>query len=153
MDWSRNGLLAYASHGVIVIVDCSTLTQIQTLDRDHKTSVTRLKWSKAWSKRHVAHEMMLASADASGRILIWNVKSGEVKTQLTEGTVSYYIGFLSLVIFTSFVILKRTSSGDFYFSPPGQMKFSFCLGIWIGLRRLTNLVQKLIFFIKTKFYQ
>ena len=93
MDWSRNGLLAYASHGVIVIVDCSTLTQIQTLDRDHKTSVTRLKWSKAWSKRHVAHEMMLASADASGRILIWNVKSGEVKTQLTEGTVSYYIGF------------------------------------------------------------
>lgn len=94
MDWSRNGLLAYASHGVIVIVDCSTLTQIQTLDRDHKTSVTRLKWSKAWSKRHVAHEMMLASADASGRILIWNVKSGEVKTQLTEGTVSYYIGFL-----------------------------------------------------------
>ena len=125
MDWSRNGLLAYASHGVIVIVDCSTLTQIQTLDRDHKTSVTRLKWSKAWSKRHVAHEMMLASADASGRILIWNVKSGEVKTQLTEGTVSYYIGFLSLVIFTSFVILKRTSSGDFYFSPPGQMKFSF----------------------------
>ena len=33
MDWSRNGLLAYASHGVIVIVDCSTLTQIQTLDR------------------------------------------------------------------------------------------------------------------------
>ena len=115
MDWSRNGLLAYASHGVIVIVDCSTLTQIQTLDRDHKTSVTRLKWSKAWSKRHVAHEMMLASADASGRILIWNVKSGEVKTQLTEGTVSYYIGFLSLVIFTSFVILKRTSC-DFYFS-------------------------------------
>ena len=25
---------------------------------------------------------MLASADASGRIIIWNVKSGEVKTQL-----------------------------------------------------------------------
>ena len=97
MDWSRNGVLAYASHGVIVIVDCSTLTQIQTLDRDHKTSVTRLKWSKAWSKRHVAHEMMLASADASGRILIWNVKSGEVKTQLTEGTVSYYIGLLFFV--------------------------------------------------------
>ena len=43
------------------------------------------QWSKAWSKRHVAHEMMLASADASGRILIWNVKSGEVKTQLSEG--------------------------------------------------------------------
>ena len=86
MDWSRNGLLAYASHGVIVIVDCKKLEQIQTLDRDHKTSVTRLKWSKAWSKRHVAHEMMLASADASGRILIWNVKSGEVKTQLSEGS-------------------------------------------------------------------
>ena len=125
MDWSRNGLLAYASHGVIVIVDCSTLTQIQTLDRDHKTSVTRLKWSKAWSKRHVAHEMMLASADASGRILIWNVKSGEVKTQLTEGTVSYYIGFLSLVIFTSFVILKRTSSSDFYFSHQAKSSFYF----------------------------
>ena len=104
MDWSRNGLLAYASHGVIVIVDCSTLTQIQTLDRDHKTSVTRLKWSKAWSKRHVAHEMMLASADASGRILIWNVKSGEVKTQLTEGTVSYYIGLLFLCVMLYYLL-------------------------------------------------
>ena len=59
------------------------------IDRDHKTSVTRLKWSKAWSKRHVAHEMMLASADASGRILIWNVKSGEMKTQLIEGIVTH----------------------------------------------------------------
>ena len=96
MDWSRNGLLAYASHGVIVIVDCTTLSQIQTLDRDHKTSVTRLKWSKAWSKRHVAHEMMLASADASGRILIWNVKSGEVKTQLSEGMSIMITGFLWL---------------------------------------------------------
>ena len=120
MDWSRNGLLAYASHGVIVIVDCSTLTQIQTLDRDHKTSVTRLKWSKAWSKRHVAHEMMLASADASGRILIWNVKSGEVKTQLTEGTVPYYTGFL-------------------FFE--GQMKVFILFGHMDWTGRLTNLVQ------------
>ena len=86
MDWGRNGLLAYASHGVIVVVDPEKLTPIQTLDRDHKTSVTRLKWPKSWSKRHVAHEMMLASADASGRVLIWNVKSGEVKTQLVEGS-------------------------------------------------------------------
>ena len=84
MDWSRNGLLAYASHGVINILDPQNIKVIQTLDREHKASVTRLKWSKAWSKRHVAHEMMLASADASGRILIWNVKSGEVKTQLSE---------------------------------------------------------------------
>lgn len=86
IDWSRNGLLAYASHGVIVIVDLNNLSPIQTLDRDHKTSVIRLKWSRAWSKRHVAHEMMLASADASGKILIWNVKSGEVKSQLSEGS-------------------------------------------------------------------
>ncbi len=86
LDWGRNGLLAYASHGVIVVVDPSTMNVIQTLDKDHKTSVVRLKWSRAWSKKHVAHEMMLASADASGRILIWNVKSGEVKTQLAEGS-------------------------------------------------------------------
>ena len=123
MDWSRNGLLAYASHGVIVIVDCSTLTQIQTLDRDHKTSVTRLKWSKAWSKRHVAHEMMLASADASGRILIWNVKSGEVKTQLTEGTVSYYIGFFCILVLERFgnflrKYLQLDSTISFYIKTP-----------------------------------
>ena len=84
LDYSRNGLLAYASHGVINVLDPKALKIVQTLDREHKASVTRLKWSKAWSKRHVSHEMMLASADASGRILIWNVKSGEVKTQLSE---------------------------------------------------------------------
>ena len=30
--------------------------------------------------------MMLASADASGRILIWNIKSGEVKASFQEGS-------------------------------------------------------------------
>ena len=57
LDWGRNGLLAYASHGVIVVVDPSTMNVIQTLDKDHKTSVVRLKWSRAWSKKHVAQEM------------------------------------------------------------------------------------------------
>ena len=121
MDWSRNGLLAYASHGVIVIVDCTTLSQIQTLDRDHKTSVTRLKWSKAWSKRHVAHEMMLASADASGRILIWNVKSGEVKTQLSEGMSIMITGFLWLFFYPNFPSKSELNN---FFNFPLSLQFS-----------------------------
>jgi WD40 repeat protein len=59
---------------------------IQTLDGEHKASIVGLKWSQAQSKKHVAHETMLASADGSGRIFIWNVKSGEVKARLQEGS-------------------------------------------------------------------
>ena len=86
LDWGRNGLIAYASHAVIVVIDPKTLQPIQTLDKDHNFSVTHLKWSKSWTKKHVVPEMMLASADASGRILIWNVKSGETKASFQEGS-------------------------------------------------------------------
>ena len=86
IDWSSNGLIAYGSHGVVVIVDPRSLKAIQTLDGEHRASVTKLRWSRAPNKKHVVSEMMLASADAAGRISIWNVKSGEVKTRLQEGS-------------------------------------------------------------------
>ena len=50
-DWGRNGLLAYASYAVIVILDPKNLKPIQTLDKDHSFSVTHLKWSKSWTKK------------------------------------------------------------------------------------------------------
>ena len=63
-DWGRNGLLAYASYAVIVILDPSSLQPMQTLDKDHTFSVTNLKWCKAWNykKQGNCPEMMLASA-------------------------------------------------------------------------------------------
>ena len=66
-DWGRNGLLAYASYAVIVILDPSSLQPMQTLDKDHTFSVTNLKWCKAWNykKQGNCPEMMLASAGKS----------------------------------------------------------------------------------------
>ena len=87
IDWSdRSGLIAYGSHGSVVIVDPITFQVVQTLD-DHKSSVTRVAWTKTGcTAKHLADTLTLASADLSGKILIWNVKSGEVKARLHDAT-------------------------------------------------------------------
>jgi WD40 repeat protein len=56
----------------------------QVLDR-HRSPVTRLCWCKSPTPKHPADRLTLASADATGAIVVWNVKSGEVKATMQEG--------------------------------------------------------------------
>ena len=56
----------------------------QTLD-EHKCSVTRLAWTQTGCQsKHLSDRLTLATADVSGKILVWNVNSGEVKARLQD---------------------------------------------------------------------
>ncbi len=85
VDWSPcSGLIAHASNCLIVVVDPVTMQVVQVLDR-HRAAVTRLCWTRTPTAKHPADRLTLASADAAGNVVIWNVKSGEVKSVLQEG--------------------------------------------------------------------
>ena len=60
----------------------------QTLD-EHKCSVTRLAWTQTGCQsKHLSDRLTLATADVSGKILVWNVNSGEVKARLQDNPTS-----------------------------------------------------------------
>ncbi len=85
MDWSaQSGLVAMASHSLIVVVDPVSLQVVQVLDK-HRSLVTQVAWCRAPTAKHPADRLTLASADATGHIVVWNVKTGEVKAVLQEG--------------------------------------------------------------------
>ena len=78
IDWSvLSGLLALGSNALVVVVDPVTLQTVQVLDK-HRSSVVRVTWCKVPTSKHPADRLTLASSDATGHIVIWNVKSGEV---------------------------------------------------------------------------
>lgn len=86
IDWSPGcGLVAYASNVLVVVVDPVTMQVVQVLDK-HRTSVTHVQWSRTLTSKHAADRLTLASADATGHIAVWNVKNGEVKALMQEGT-------------------------------------------------------------------
>ena len=85
-DWSAScGLLAYASHALVVVADPTTLQHVQVLDK-HRAAVCQVRWCRANTPRHPADKMTLASGDAAGNVIVWNVKTGEVKAVLQEGS-------------------------------------------------------------------
>ena len=78
IDWSAtSGLVALGSNVLVVVVDPVTLQVVQVLDK-HRSSVVRVSWCKIPTSKHPADRLTLASSDATGHIVIWNVKSGEV---------------------------------------------------------------------------
>ncbi len=46
----------------------------QFLD-EHRASVLQIRWNRSPTFKHVADRLTLASADTSGQILVWNVKT------------------------------------------------------------------------------
>ena len=50
---------------------------------EHRASVTQIRWNRAPTFKHVADRLTLASADTTGTILIWNVKT---VTKMNEST-------------------------------------------------------------------
>ena len=86
VDWSPLcGLIAHATNALVNVVDPVTMQSVQVLDGGGRRSpVTRVRWARAPTPRHPADRMTLASADAAGNIVIWNVKAGEAKCTLSE---------------------------------------------------------------------
>ncbi|KAF0305652.1 WD repeat-containing protein 11 [Amphibalanus amphitrite] len=75
MDWGWQGLLAYSCNYTVVVIDPLTQQLVQTLDK-HKALVTKVKWQRSQLDARFAYRAVLASADASGHIVIWDVKEG-----------------------------------------------------------------------------
>ena len=75
-----------ASNALVNVVDPVTMQSVQVLDRGGggRAPVTRVRWARAPTPRHPADRMTLAAADASGNIVVWNVKAGEAKCTLSD---------------------------------------------------------------------
>ena len=73
IDWC-NGLIAYASQKSVAIVSERTLDVVQTLD-DHATAVTAVRFARSTVMRPTVAqaELLLATGDQSGTILLWHV--------------------------------------------------------------------------------
>ena len=82
----RNGLLAYAAHALVCIVDPEAVALVGTLD-GHKSNVSLVRWAPRPPTRCSLTEdapLLLATADTSGEIAIWDVQQGVVLAWLSE---------------------------------------------------------------------
>lgn len=81
------GLVAYGAQTTVVVVDPVTLQCAQTLTK-HRTHVVKVRWRKTrhYHQLSAPYSLVLASADAAGTILVWEVTKAEVTATLSEGT-------------------------------------------------------------------
>ncbi|XP_064630114.1 WD repeat-containing protein 11-like isoform X2 [Lineus longissimus] len=85
-DWGWQGMLAYGCQNLVTVIEIKTVQVIQTLER-HKSQVVRVKWAR----ENYHHDLMspytlrLASADAGGKIVVWDVAQAGVKSEFSEG--------------------------------------------------------------------
>ncbi|VVC35482.1 Hypothetical protein CINCED_3A000598 [Cinara cedri] len=73
IDWSENGLLAYGSNNLVVIIDTVKVIPVQCFT-DHKTLIKKLLWVPFDSVAGASCE--LVSADCAGDIALWDVCRG-----------------------------------------------------------------------------
>ncbi|CAL4175372.1 unnamed protein product [Meganyctiphanes norvegica] len=89
LDWGWQGFLAYGAQTVVVVVDPVTLQYTQTLSK-HRSHVVKVRWRKTHHYHQISapYSLVLASADNSGCIIIWDVNNGEALATLQDGTKS-----------------------------------------------------------------
>ncbi|XP_048864245.1 WD repeat-containing protein 11 [Brienomyrus brachyistius] len=85
VDWGWQGLVAQGCHSSILIIDPKTAQTIQVLER-HKASVVKVKWSRENYHHGLSapYSLRLASADAAGKIIVWDVVSGTAHCEIQE---------------------------------------------------------------------
>ncbi|XP_056147631.1 WD repeat-containing protein 11 [Lampris incognitus] len=84
-DWGWQGLIAQGCHSSILIIDPKTAQTIQVLER-HKAIVVKVKWSRENYHHSLSspYSLRLASGDASGKIIVWDVVSGTAHCEIQE---------------------------------------------------------------------
>ncbi|KAJ8418074.1 hypothetical protein AAFF_G00137830 [Aldrovandia affinis] len=87
VDWGWQGLIAQGCHSSILIIDPKTAQTIQVLER-HKANVVKVKWSRENYHHSLSspYSLRLASADALGKIIVWDVVSGTAHCEIQEHT-------------------------------------------------------------------
>uniref|UniRef100_A0A3P9IJL1 WD repeat-containing protein 11 n=1 Tax=Oryzias latipes TaxID=8090 RepID=A0A3P9IJL1_ORYLA len=85
VDWGWQGLIAQGCHSSILIIDPKTAQTIQVLER-HKANVVKVKWSREnyYHNQSSPYCLRLASGDASGKIIVWDVVSGTAHCEIQE---------------------------------------------------------------------
>uniref|UniRef100_A0A8C6NUA9 WD repeat-containing protein 11 n=1 Tax=Nothobranchius furzeri TaxID=105023 RepID=A0A8C6NUA9_NOTFU len=85
VDWGVQGLIAQGCHSSILIIDPKTAQTIQVLER-HKANVVKVKWSRENYYHNISSPycLRLASGDASGKIIVWDVVSGTAHCEIQE---------------------------------------------------------------------
>ncbi|CAL8300204.1 unnamed protein product [Merluccius merluccius] len=85
VDWGWQGLIAQGCHSSILIIDPKTTQTIQVLER-HKANVVKVKWSRENYHHNLSspYSLRLASGDASGKIIVWDVVSGTAHCEIQE---------------------------------------------------------------------
>lgn len=85
VDWGWQGLIAQGCHSSILIIDPKTAQTIQVLER-HKANVVKVKWSRENYHHNLSspYSLRLASADAAGKIIVWDVVSGMAHCEIQE---------------------------------------------------------------------
>ncbi|KAG9344448.1 hypothetical protein JZ751_011118 [Albula glossodonta] len=85
VDWGWQGLIAQGCHSSILIIDPKTAQTIQVLER-HKANVVKVKWSRENYHHSLSapYSLRLASADAVGKIIVWDVVSGTAHCEIQE---------------------------------------------------------------------
>ncbi|XP_029466396.1 WD repeat-containing protein 11 isoform X4 [Rhinatrema bivittatum] len=84
-DWGWQGLIAYGCHSLVLVVDPSTAQTLQVLER-HKANVVKVKWARENYHHNIGspYSLRLASADASGKIIVWDVATGTARCEIQE---------------------------------------------------------------------
>lgn len=85
VDWGWQGLIAQGCHSSILIIDPKTSQTIQVLEK-HKANVVKVKWSRENYYHNLSSPycLRLASGDASGKIIVWDVVSGTAHCEIQE---------------------------------------------------------------------
>ncbi|KAM8924117.1 WD repeat-containing protein 11 [Pelodytes ibericus] len=85
LDWGCQGLIAYGCHSLVLVVDPSSAQTLQVLEK-HKANVVKVKWARENYHHNTGspYALRLASADASGKIVVWDVMSGTTRCEIQE---------------------------------------------------------------------
>ncbi|XP_054839038.1 WD repeat-containing protein 11 [Eublepharis macularius] len=86
-DWGWQGLIAYGCHSLVLVIDSKTAQTLQVLER-HKANVVKVKWAKENYHHNIGspYSLRLASADATGKIIVWDVATGAAHCEIQEHT-------------------------------------------------------------------
>ncbi|XP_078500058.1 WD repeat-containing protein 11 isoform X1 [Lissotriton helveticus] len=84
-DWGWQGLVAYGCHSLVLVVDSKSAQTLQVLER-HKANVVKVKWARENYHHNLGspYSLRLASADASGKIIVWDVVTGTARCEIQE---------------------------------------------------------------------
>ncbi|XP_073934293.1 WD repeat-containing protein 11 isoform X2 [Castor canadensis] len=85
VDWGWQGLIAYGCHSLVVVIDSSTAQTLQVLEK-HKADVVKVKWARENYHHDVGSPycLRLASADVSGKMVVWDVAAGVAQCEIQE---------------------------------------------------------------------